>query len=104
MLELPNDVDDGPVGDAVAVAQACAVDDGRVEPVEELVYDRRDLPTPALPRTVKSWHERSVTAWSYASRSRRISVARPTMRASLRRAGEPITPTSGTRRRFRPCP
>ncbi len=45
---------------------------------------RRDFPTPGPPRMVKSWHDRSPSACSNASWSRRSSRLRPTIGASKR--------------------
>ena len=55
-------------------------------------WTSRDLPTPAGPSTVKSWHDQSPTAWSKASCSRRRSRSRPII-------GEIKTPARGLGRR-----
>ena len=57
---------------------------------------RRDLPTPAAPRTVNSWHERLSTASSIAALSRSNSRSRPTIAPSKleRDGGAALTATS----------
>ena len=54
--QLLHDLDERPVGDALAVGEAAAADD-RLRPSSEPRNSaaRRDLPTPATPRTVNSW-------------------------------------------------
>ena len=57
--QLLDDLDDRPVGDALAVGEAAAADDrARRRPARNSAASR-DLPTPAAPSTVNSWHERS---------------------------------------------
>ena len=95
--KLPDDLDHRPVRDPFAVGQA-APHDGRVRPAMNSAA-RRDLPTPAVPRMVNNWHEWSRIACSYASRSRRSSVWRPTMGDSFPRTGSsPAPPCTAMRR------
>ena len=63
--ELLDDLDHRPVRDPLAVRKAAASHDQRVvERAQGTPPTSRDLPTPAAPRTVKSWHARSRRARS----------------------------------------
>ena len=67
-------------------------------------WARRDFPTPAAPRTVKSWQERSATACASAACRRASSRSLPTIAPPRRReGGSGATDTSryaSTRRRL----
>ena len=105
--ELLHDLDDRPVGDALAVGEAAAADDRARRAPPRNSCASRDLPTPAAPRTVNSWHERSLTTPGRTRpRAARSSVSRPTIGASWRRPARLglHRRAAGRRRPARPCP
>ena len=65
--QLLHDLDDGPVGDPLAVGEAAAAHDRRVDVARGTRPTSRDLPTPATPSIVNRWHAWSATARSKAS-------------------------------------
>ena len=77
--QLLQHLDHRPVGDAFAVGEAAAANDGRASSPRGTRATSRDLPTPAAPSTVKSWHERSASACASAARRRSSSRSRPTI-------------------------
>ena len=85
------DLDDRPVRDALPVGEAAAR--GRRSHRRGRRGTRaasRDLPTPAGPRTVNSWHEPLDTTCSHASvRRRRARAHAPTIGARNRRGAAP---------------
>ena len=86
--QLLDRLDERPVRDALAVREAPAARRPSRRCRAGTPRTRRDLPTPATPSSVKSWHALSDAATSNASRSRRCSRSRPTNGASkLRRVG-----------------
>ena len=90
--ELLDDLDDRPVGDALAVGRQRPAHDARVEPDERNSAASRDLPTPAGPRTVNSWQAALGHARLEGARGARAARgSRPTNGAS-RRARTPRSP------------
>ena len=95
-----DDLADRPVGDPLAVGQAAAAQDrGLVGEPRENSATRRLLPTPAVPSSVNSWHDRSEAARRRRCRERPSSRSRPTSGVSSRRAW-PATPGRTATRRY----
>ena len=92
-VELLQHLDDRPVGDPLAVGEAAAADDRRLDRGQTSATSR-DLPTPASPTTVTSSQRCSACARSHASRRSASSRSRPTNRASCRRSGASRTRSS----------
>ena len=86
-----------PVGDPFAVGEAAAATTVASTPARNSCASR-DLPTPAAPRIVKSWHARSLTTLANAPSSSSRCRSRPTIGVE-RRAGRlaPARDTAGRR-------
>ena len=101
-VELFQHLDHRPIGDPLAVRQAAAADDGRLDRRESSATSR-DLPTPASPTIVTSSQRCSACTRSHASRTRRAR-ARGRRTAPVRRSGASPTLTTGRPEPARTCP